>query len=692
MKTYIISLLLLLFLMGCQSIDSEKNTQFGKINLSNISIVDYENYSPSARISTVSNWKHILPTSATIVFENIRTGSKYEKTFNPNQPDLSLELPYGDYIYSCITNESLYSDFLPFKSYGEFKLNSSQIDLKLTAETSHGLVTVFKDNIKGIPTLTDTSNPILLIPIDNYYYKYVKSGLKPTLSVVENIFETTIVRQLSIESYTHYNFIVKKYNGQGRVVELLIKEFQLIEEELVSADEAIKDYIYLENYGSDLNQAWRLALNEEGKILRLHNNKIYRITEFETIEPKIKAIVGKNSTIIFGRDGFNQYTDSGEAGIIFRFTKDKPEFGVVGVNLLQAEKTIIGTQTHSKVLFSGAPGAINTGKLAWINSKPPNKDWLTIKLAGFVYSNTNGDNNDFLYVIGKDLLITGPDVSQFKANGGGGLYSILQNVEMYNPLIGIGNISYFNPTSFLADGYIQNDIYHITNDVDTYSIRTIYVYQASFRRCIIQIGRFVFNISNESVLDPKRIKLDIRKVGDEDSYIKVNANTVVTNLELHPGDITNLGKIVEKQIEFYANGNWKYKFENEIVDSPTIKLIQSSFNLSGNQKAYLVYKGNEDFWGKGLTETTEFGYDGIIRGAGYGWTMYNHKEITVHWENVKFSGFYRQSASNRGNSQGYTLINVTGMSGQFNPPVSVNTTGNIPKEAQDYINWLESLK
>ena len=72
--------------------------------------------------------------------------------------------------------------------------------------------------------------------------------------------------------------------------------------------------------------------------------------------------------------------------------------------------------------------------------------------------------------------------------------------------------------------------------------------------------------------------------------------------------------------------------------------------------------------------------------------MYNHKEITVHWENVKFSGFYRQSASNRGNSQGYTLINVTGMSGQFNPPVSVNTTGNIPKEAQDYINWLESLK
>lgn len=667
--------------------DQIEEKQYGSINFSQLIIQPYQSpVNQNNRIN--STWKHILPQELTINIQNIKTKESQSLKFDPYNINININLPYGDYTYTIIEQGNEYEKFLPIYTTGEFRLNSAELSLPLEVKTDYGLVTVLNKNIIDNPTLTDDTKYNMVL-VDDYYYLYVKKGKKPTLEVIENIFESSIKRSLEIEAYKHYNFLVKTYTGINKVSELLLKEFQYIEEELNVNN---PDYIYLESFSSNTNEAWRLAIQQEGKILRLLDNKVYHLTEFETSEPKIKAIVGKNSTIIFGKDNFNQFTDTGEAGVIFRFTKDNPIFGIVGVNLLQAEKTIIGTMTHSKVLFSSAPGNLKTGKLAWINSHPPNKDWLTVKLAGFLYSGTNGDNNDFIYVIGKNLTITGPDVSQFKANGGGGLFNILQNVEMYNPLIGFGNITYFNPTSFLTEGYIQNDIYHITNNITTYSIRTIYNYQGDFRRCIIHIGRFVFNISNESVLDSKRIKLDITKKGDKNTFIKVNNRTLISDIELHPGDITNLGKIIEKQIEFYGGKNWKYIVDKDINFLDYIELLEPSFNLSGNHQSYLVYKGNEDFWGDRLTENTKFGYDGIIRGAGYGWTMYNHKEITLHWENVKFSGFYRQSASNKGNSQGYTLINVTGTFGQFNPPVPVKTSGQIPQDAQDFINWLESLK
>lgn len=689
-KILILIIPILILLNGCNIFDTDRKIEYGTFKINNVAEIQYTIFVPNGR-TTVSEWKHVLPNSATLLLTNVKTNEKFQFEFNPQLISENFRLPYGEYMFECRTDNDKFSNTLPFTSNGQFKLDKSEYVLNLDIETKHGLITILNENITGVPTIKNTTLESGLELKDNFYYKYVESG-NVVLNVVENTFETIISKELVIEPYKHYNFRVVKNNGNVGPPELLIRDFELIDEELSVTDEDIKNYIYLENFGNNINEAWPLAVTQEGKILRLLNNKTYKITEFKTVEPKIKAIVGKNSTIIFGKDNFNQFIDTDESGSIFRFTKDNPEFGVVGVNLLQAEKTPLRTATHSKVLFESAPGAIKTGKLAWINSRPPNNDWLTVKLAGFMYSGTNGDNNDFFFVIGKDLVMTGPDVSQFKANAGGGLYSILQNVDIINPFVGSGLTSYFNPTSFLADGYLENDVYTITNDVDTYSVRTVYNYQAPFRRCIFHIGRFVFNISNESVLDSKRIKLNIPKNGDEDTYIKVNENTIATNIEMQPGDVTNLGKVVEKQIELYYGPDWTYIFDKPITNEPKVVLIESTFNLSGKQQSYLVYKSNEIFYGQRLTENTKFGDHDIIIGGGYGWTMYNHKEITIHWENVKFSGFYRQSASNRGNSQGYTLINTTGLSGQFSPPVSVKTQGEIPIEAKNFINWLENLK
>jgi hypothetical protein len=69
--------------------------------------------------------------------------------------------------------------------------------------------------------------------LGNFYYKYVKKENTPVLEIVESIFKNTIRRNISVSAYKHYNFSVKVSDGSGKAIELIMTDFELIEEEFL---------------------------------------------------------------------------------------------------------------------------------------------------------------------------------------------------------------------------------------------------------------------------------------------------------------------------------------------------------------------------------------------------------------------------------------------------------------------------
>lgn len=123
-------------------------------------------------------------------------------------------------------------------------------------------------------------------------------------------------------------------------------------------------------------------------------------------------------------------------------------------------------------------------------------------------------------------------------------------------------------------------------------------------------------------------------------------------------------------------------FEITMVKSQAEYLLDGEF-----RPGYFIYKGNSQI---ALTETSKFGDNQVLHTAGLGHLSYNHKEIGLWAKDTKHKGFYRQS-SGSGVSPGYTMINCEGFGNEFHPDAKVNSSGEMPKEATDYLDELTAL-
>lgn len=229
----VIAISLLIVLISCQQEEINQMNE-GIIGIAEISLQEYGSGSASnARISS-STWPHVFSEEVILAIKSKNTDQLYELRFNPNSISNSpnLTLPYGDYTYALESKGQTVEKFLPFTASGEFRLNSPNLQLTLQAETDYGLVTVERTNVKEAPRLL-LPDPTSLVLKNDHYYSYVKEGLQPVLEVVEDIFQNIIRRNLTIQAYRHYNFIIRVSDGSGKVAEILVKDFELIEEELL---------------------------------------------------------------------------------------------------------------------------------------------------------------------------------------------------------------------------------------------------------------------------------------------------------------------------------------------------------------------------------------------------------------------------------------------------------------------------
>lgn len=218
---------------SCEKDNNSLDKQ-GTLGISSISLEEYLSSGANNTRTETSNWTHVYENELLLAIQSKATNKLYELRFNPNQLNNSttITLPYGDYSYSIESVGTAVEFFLPITATGEFTLNTPNLQLNLQAETSYGLVTVEQTNVKEAPKLVLTESKSLLLR-NNHYYSYVKEGSQPVLEVIENIFGNTIRRNLTIQAYKHYNFIIRVSDGTGKVVDILVKDFELVEEELL---------------------------------------------------------------------------------------------------------------------------------------------------------------------------------------------------------------------------------------------------------------------------------------------------------------------------------------------------------------------------------------------------------------------------------------------------------------------------
>jgi hypothetical protein len=107
-------------------------------------------------------------------------------------------------------------------------------------------------------------------------------------------------------------------------------------------------------------------------------------------------------------------------------------------------------------------------------------------------------------------------------------------------------------------------------------------------------------------------------------------------------------------------------FVSEKIDledgSYPIEAYYSSFDLSGEQEMYLIYKDDLNFR---TTPSTKFGDVQILQAREGGHIAYNHRSISLWAENVHLQGYYRESTQGEGKSLGYNIVNSSGFDDEF---------------------------
>lgn len=466
-----------------------------------------------------------------------------------------------------------------------------------------------------------------------------------------------------------------------------------------------KGYVFFDN-----TMAFKLAVDatkrSASKVLELQDGKTYVVPQYEKADVRSDFyLIAKNeANLKIGWEDFFQWSDIHtikQSAHLFEVGGNSLDFGIRNVNFLPPHRRVSGAQLFFASLFKGQPNpdqqlnivVENMDTTKEVNEKDARYNQFGFGY-GFLYSSEKGN-----YVIGKNLKHRGPGFMDFKANFGGGLYAVFENVET-----NFKDENKFASTKVKVKGKLENNVFTITSDNTVFQI-----YSYDFGRGnvahILHFDRFTFMIDGkDAILNANQFKVRPFAKGKIKLKVKNNQFVYAKEVELHAGDtLTYNGvtyKIIEKTRTYVTewmegDENTQYAMGLKLdkpmpVDSGIVEFDVNSIGerLDNGQEveAYLIYKANYEFRSY---ENTKFEDREILDSTPVGHLSYNHKEITLWAKNFKHNGFYRQSLSHVGKSNGYTLIDCEGFGGQFSPEIEVKKEGVLPKKAEELIRNLE---
>jgi surface protein len=247
MKFLCSALAVCIAVFSCQQEDLQLFKQEGVVQFGDLRLEFVPMGALGSKITGISPWIHILPKSADLVFTSKETNEVFTLKYNPSDfsTPYTIRLPFGSYEYESIVECATLSEYLPFEVRGEFVLDSQRIEIRLKAETSHGLITVKNQFVEGASVMIGNNESTLVLPDGGtYWYLYVHGGKKATLEIKESFANTTITRELIVEANKHFNFVLKRAEGSAVITDLILDAFELHDEEIVIG---LKPLFYEEN-------------------------------------------------------------------------------------------------------------------------------------------------------------------------------------------------------------------------------------------------------------------------------------------------------------------------------------------------------------------------------------------------------------------------------------------------------------
>lgn len=182
---------------------------------------------PNARMTSQSEWVHILPESVTLRITNTYTNQSQSLQLNVRSPQ-PISLANGVYSYSGESAIDTFSDFLPLKFSGNFTVRGSNLNIEITPNITHGLITVKNQLVSEIKI-----NDRALSLSNGFYYVYVQAGFPAILQITESIYGSTVQQPVNPLASNHFNFILELEEGESSASVMILLEPFIYEDNLI---------------------------------------------------------------------------------------------------------------------------------------------------------------------------------------------------------------------------------------------------------------------------------------------------------------------------------------------------------------------------------------------------------------------------------------------------------------------------
>jgi hypothetical protein len=549
------------------------------------------------------------------------------------------------------------------------------------------------------------------------YYKLIEEGLIYKGSLIEStnpIFDEQDTGKTFCGLFAHQNSLHPESDeffpgiiGSRYALIIEVLDAYRIKLNFEFNGQSNKGYIFHDN-----SFAFRSAMNSvkysRTKTIELQDRKTYVIPEYEKtdLSRDFFLIAKTGSNLKIGVEDYFQWSNRStkrQAGSLFDFGGNSVTIGFRNVNFLPPHRQVNAAQLFSTSLFRSTPNKGQTAKVAVINMNSTlevnAKDARYNQVGfgyGFMYSSEPGN-----YVIGKDITQRGPGFMDFKANFGGGLFAVFENIKT-----DFKDEESFATPRIKVMGRLEDNIFTITSGHTIYQIFT-YDFGEGNVSHLLHFDRFTFVINGKNaVINASQFRVRPFGKGQIKLRVRDSKSVYAKAVELHAGDqLIYQGQafqIVEKTRTYVTEWN---QGEEDVRYAMCLKLdkalpvadgylefeirsIGESLNNGQEKSAYLIYKANYEFR---TYMNTKFEDREVLSSDPVGHLSYNHKEITLWAKNFKHNGFYRQSLSKVGKSNGYTLINCSGFEGQFKPDAPVRNSGEMSQVAVNLIQEIESI-
>lgn len=369
------------------------------------------------------------------------------------------------------------------------------------------------------------------------------------------------------------------------------------------------------------------------------------------------------STLIFGKDYFNQWRETGEAKNIFNLGKWNNTITIRN-GKIDTGKLIDQVEPWYRRIFTNSSEAGQIGTINLINIE-------TTLDRGLLYS---GSQSDYLTFNEQNLKFEGIMGVELKSNNGGGLLHRMKDVELKQ----VDPITFFQAKVNFFDGYV-------TSNVSFDVIENMFNGFGNSAN-ILYLDDMTFYLPKGLNDNPYQHAIrKIPKSGDvipmewTGVYLRSNQyelqifDSFVFNGVTYRVDVKD--RVVGTSFEASGYSN-EYALDMTIpIQAQTIQIrvLQSmGANILDGiaRSAYMIFKYNKHYQ---TNVDIDHGLEYMLASNPFGVLSYNHKEITADWENVTHEGYYRQSSSGVGYSNGYRMVNCTGFGDEFNPDVEIVT-------------------